>query len=237
MSITYEGITVEPTLTISASLSISGPATLNMQALFWEEDGSKTFKVIANSDAEIGRTVKVTINAETEIHTTITYSGIPLPDLPPTPVGNFQFNPISENMEVHPEVGNLHVHVTDQEGNPISGATVTSTLNPSNQPTLNGTTDSNGYVAFNEVIAGSYTIQAVKSGYVTGCEGVTVSPDQTKTETITLNKETTPQDGSTDGYPAITNETIFAVVLTVTVIAVAIGAYKLMKRREREVDK
>lgn len=140
-------------------------------------------------------------------------------------------------MEVHPEVGNLHVHVTDQEGTPISGATVTSTLNPSDQPTLNGTTNSNGYVAFNEVVAGSYTIQAVKSGYVTGCEGVTVSPDQTKTETITLNEKTTPQDGSTDQYPVVTSEAILAVTLTVVVIAVVIGVYKRIKRREREVEK
>lgn len=81
--ITSEGITVEPTLTISASLSVSGPATLDAGSLFWESDGSKTFKVTANSDAEMGRTVKVTINAETEIHTTITYSGIPL-TRPPT---------------------------------------------------------------------------------------------------------------------------------------------------------
>jgi len=114
----------------------------NTNSLLWESDGSKTFKVTANSDAEIGKTVKVTINAETEIHTTIAYSAIPLPDLPRIEVGTFQFDPIVESMDVRSEVGNLHVYVTDLEGNPISGVAVTSTLHPNDQPTLNGATDS-----------------------------------------------------------------------------------------------
>jgi len=192
--ITYNGVTVEPTLTISASLNISGPADSITQDLLWESDGPKTFNVTANSDAEIRKTVNVTINAKTEIHTTITYSGFPLPDLilPRTTLGSFQFDPIVESMEVHPEVGNLHILVTDQEGIRISGATVNSTLNPSDQPTLNGTTDSSGYVVFDEVIAGFYKIEATKSGYVTGSQQLIVSPDQTKTEIVTLNKKTTP---------------------------------------------
>jgi len=84
------------------------------------------------------------------------------------------------------ETGSLHVYVKDSNSNPIPGASVISTSQPSGQTQLSGITDSSGFIGFNGVRAGSYTIQAGKSGYQRSSSSVTVSSGQTTTATITL---------------------------------------------------
>ena len=85
-----------------------------------------------------------------------------------------------------PETGNLYIYVKDSNNNPISGATVQSASQPSGQSQLTGTTDTNGYIAFDNILAGSYAVEAFKSGYITSTKSVTVTADQTRTETMTL---------------------------------------------------
>ena len=62
-----------------------------------------------------------------------------------------------------PETGNIQVTVTDQNGNSVSGATV-SADGPSS---LSGTTDTSGSVSFDGVQIGEWSITAQKSGYST----------------------------------------------------------------------
>jgi len=58
-----------------------------------------------------------------------------------------------------PAVGyTVVIHVYDEEGNPIEGASVT--LN-----TFSGTTDENGGVIFEDVPEGEYTLTVEKEGY------------------------------------------------------------------------
>jgi uncharacterized repeat protein (TIGR02543 family) len=85
-----------------------------------------------------------------------------------------------------PETGNLQIYVKDSNNNPISGTTVLSASQPSGQSQLSGTTDTNGYVTFNNILAGSYSVEASKSGYITSTKSVTVTSDQTTTETMQL---------------------------------------------------
>jgi len=84
--------------------------------------------------------------------------------------------------------GNLNIYVKDADGNPIAVATVTSTSQPSGQTALSGTTDANGLVVFNNILAGSYTIKASKTEYEDKAWTVTVIAGQTTTDTVTLSK-------------------------------------------------
>src|SRR3990170_4123423 len=90
-----------------------------------------------------------------------------------------------------PETGNLYIYVKDSNNNPISGATVQSASQPSGQSQLTGTTDTNGYIAFDNILTGSYAVEAFKSGYITSTKSVTVTSDQRTTETIQLKPSET----------------------------------------------
>jgi len=76
---------------------------------------------------------------------------------------------------VSPAVGNLRVHVTDTKGQPIPEANVTSISQPSGVSPLGGLTNEEGYVDFNDILAGAYTVQASKTGYETRSGNIVVS--------------------------------------------------------------
>ena len=84
---------------------------------------------------------------------------------------------------------NNAIYVKDSN-NPISGANVSSTSQPSGQSALSGTTDNKGYLAFNDLKPGTYMIGASKSGYDADGKNATVKDGQTTTLTITLSKIT-----------------------------------------------
>jgi len=100
-----------------------------------------------------------------------------------SPIRELEVIPLDEGK------GGLHLYVKDSDGNPISGATVTSTSQPTEEPSLTGTTDGNGCVAFNNIVEGSYTIQVSRSGYATVTKTETVTANQIIADTIVLTKE------------------------------------------------
>lgn len=97
----------------------------------------------------------------------------------------------------------LKLVVQDSEGNPISGAEVSSTSQPSSQSTLSGTTGSDGSVTFNEVSQGSYSFQASKKGYESGSISISAVKGETTEKTILLTKE-----ASGGGIPGFSTESI-----------------------------
>ena len=102
--------------------------------------------------------------------------------------------------------GNLKIIVQDENENPISGATVSSTSQPSGQQALTGTSGVDGIVLFNDVHVGSYTFQASKSGYVTETGSVSVPTEETIELTISLQEKlSTPEEpsggGGIPGFP------------------------------------
>jgi len=101
---------------------------------------------------------------------------------------------ITLTIQLKEQVGTLKILVKDEEGNPISGATVTSTSQPSGQSSLSGTTGSDGSVTFTDVKSGNYTFQASKSEYVTKSGAVSAKVGETAELTITLEKETLPAE-------------------------------------------
>lgn len=83
----------------------------------------------------------------------------------------------------------LTINVIDDGEDAIQGAWVYSTETPSGQPSLDGQTDENGEVSFNELITGSYTFVIHKTGYLNATIGQTFANAGEITLTVTLNDE------------------------------------------------
>jgi hypothetical protein len=84
-----------------------------------------------------------------------------------------------------PTQGNVSGKITDtDDGNPLSGVTVSLSGNLGSY-----TTSSDGNFAFNDIVAGSYTITGVKTGYVSGSKTVTVVPERTVNGDFTMKKD------------------------------------------------
>jgi parallel beta-helix repeat protein len=98
-----------------------------------------------------------------------------------------------------PPMGSLQITVQDKDGEPINGATVSSTSQPSGQQTLSGSSGTDGSVLFSDLESGSYTFQASKSGYVTNSSSVSVSVGETTELIITIETEPEPEEEKTGG--------------------------------------
>jgi len=94
----------------------------------------------------------------------------------------------------------LKIIIKDEQNNPISGVAVSATSKPSGQPSLSGTTDSDGSVTFTDVKQGSYTFQASKSEYATKSGSVSAKAGETAELTITLEREA-KGGGGIPGFP------------------------------------
>jgi YVTN family beta-propeller protein len=121
--------------------------------------------------------------------------------------------------------GSLVVKVKDSSGGAISGVVVSSTSQPSGQTKLSETTGSDGSVTISNVAAGTYTLQASKSGYVTGTGTGSVAAGSSASVSITL--QTQPSGGggggSGGGVPGFPVE---ASVLGIIVVVVVLSARK-----------
>lgn len=131
-------------------------------------------------------------------------------------------------------LSNLSIHVRDSDGNPITGATVTSISQPTGQSAFSSPTDVNGYVIFCNIKAGSYAIRVSKSGYASASKTETVEANQTTTDTIALNKES-PIFPTIDGGIELWWVLIVAVVLIVIIGASWLGLKRT--RKEHGEDK
>jgi hypothetical protein len=87
---------------------------------------------------------------------------------------------------------NLKVKINDENGDPLSGATITSTTQPNGQTTLSGASGEDS-TSFNNVLPGSYMIQASKVGYITSKSSINVVKGTTTETTMTLS--VTPATG------------------------------------------
>jgi len=83
--------------------------------------------------------------------------------------------------------GSILIQVKSSDGNPVSNAAVSSTSQPNGQPPLSGTTNSEGYVEFRNVLAGSYAFVVDKSGFDTGRVQISVVNGQTATESVSMS--------------------------------------------------
>jgi hypothetical protein len=100
-----------------------------------------------------------------------------------------------------PTSGDLSVTVKDTNGNPVSGVSVSSTVQPGGQSVLGGTTGVDGVIVFNGVLLGSYTLQASKSGYVSKSEQFNVVAGTVNRISVTLQAQSSSVGGGIPGFP------------------------------------
>ena len=120
--------------------------------------------------------------------------------------------------------GTLIVNVKDSNGGAISGVVVSSTSQPSVQTKLSVTTGSDGSVTISNVATGAYTLQASKSGYVTGTGSGSVAAGSPATVSITL--QTQPSTGGGGGGGGVPGFPVEATVLGIILVVVALYARK-----------
>ena len=115
--------------------------------------------------------------------------------------------------------GSLRVDVKDSSGGVLSGVAVSSTSQPSGQTKLSETTGSDGSVTISNVAAGAYTLQASKSGYVTGTGTGSVVAGSSASISITLQAQ--PSSGGGGGIPGFSVEaTVLGIILVVVVLSI-----------------
>ncbi len=117
--------------------------------------------------------------------------------------------------------GDLLISVQDLDGTVLSDATVTSISQPSGQPQLSGITNITGHVMFSNVKAGTYVIQANKTGYDTTSHQITVIDGQTASNAINL----------APSAPGFFESTLIWVLLAVILVIIVIVTVLILKRR------
>ncbi len=124
--------------------------------------------------------------------------------------------------------GSIRGSVTDQDGNPLQGATVI-LYNSSGEEVDSKTTDSSGDFEFTGLDFDTYSIKATKEGYEDETEtGIEVTNDVPIVVPITLNEEVSPE-----GIPMW----IWAIIiLLVALLVIALLLLTRKKKKEEEVE-
>ncbi|MCX6653987.1 MAG: carboxypeptidase regulatory-like domain-containing protein [Candidatus Bathyarchaeota archaeon] len=102
-------------------------------------------------------------------------------------------------INLKPVLGKIRITVKDAGGNPVSGAAIASTTQPTGQSALSGTTGSEGTAEFSDIVLGSYTLQASKSGYISASTQGNAVAESITVLSITLQVQTS--GGGIPGFP------------------------------------
>jgi len=86
--------------------------------------------------------------------------------------------------------GTLLLQVIGSNGSPVTAATITSTTQPAGVQILSSTTNDSGYVAFQNIPAGNYTLQVAKTGYSTTTQTIQFAGNQMSKQNVMLSKDT-----------------------------------------------
>lgn len=87
--------------------------------------------------------------------------------------------------------GHLRVEIRDENGNSISGATLTSTSQPSGQTPCTSTSDTEGIFTFRDLKRGDYSFDATCNGYEDQSISTNILAGETSEVIITLEKKQT----------------------------------------------
>ncbi len=119
--------------------------------------------------------------------------------------------------------GAIQIRVLEDNGNPLSDATVTSQTNPSGATALNGITNATGYVTFTNAFEGNYTIQISKAGYEKQTQTIKLAGSQPANYTVNLAK-------------TASDITWILVIVVVVVIIVAVVLFLFIRKRRNAVE-
>jgi branched-chain amino acid transport system substrate-binding protein len=98
-------------------------------------------------------------------------------------------------------LGDLEIIVTDEKGEAINMASVSTTEQPEVQSALSGTTNNEGKVKFEDIKPGEYSVNAEKDGYSQETKKAYVERDDVSSISIRIEKEKT-QTGI-PGFPVL----------------------------------
>jgi hypothetical protein len=102
-------------------------------------------------------------------------------------IGNVQVNVDYNFAKVK---GTLLLQVIGSNGSPLTAATITSTTQPAGVQMLSSTTNASGYVTFQNIPAGNYTLQIAKTGYSTTTQTIQFAGNQMSKQNVILSKDT-----------------------------------------------
>jgi hypothetical protein len=83
-------------------------------------------------------------------------------------------------------IGGIQVRVTDTENNPLGGGKVVSDEQPDGQLKLEGLTDNNGDVFFQNIKSGEYEFYVSRFNYTETYITITVTPGQTTSTKVQM---------------------------------------------------
>ena len=120
---------------------------------------------------------------------------------------------VSVDLNYALQKGALVLQVVGSDGTPVSDAIVTSENEPAGVQSLNSVTNVTGYVSFNDIPTGNYTLQVAKDGYKTIAQTIQLTGNQTVTNNVSLSKNSS----NTVSVPLAAGIAVVAVVAVVAV--------------------
>ena len=123
--------------------------------------------------------------------------------------------------------GTILLVITETNGNPISGANVSLTVQPSGVLSVSGITDEAGFYAFNNVSTGSYNINAEKSGFESNSQVIVLEAGKTASVTISLTSKPSTILGLS---PPI----LIAIIVVVVILVVLLVVVAVRRRRAKK---
>ncbi len=147
----------------------------------------------------------------------------PKPSPTPTPTASTKTNSTTTSNTT----GIIQLRIEDYDGNPLSNATISSTVQPKGANVLTGVTNSTGYVIFTNVTTGQYSFNITRDGY----EGLS-TPINFKGSSTTMALALTAQTGGESSGDS-SSTTLILVVVVVIVMVLVIGLLLLKRRRSK----
>jgi hypothetical protein len=149
----------------------------------------------------------------------------PLPSATPTlrPTTTPTPNSKTNTTNTANNTGIIQLRIEDYAGNPLSNATIYSTVQPTGAATLSGVTNTTGYILFTNVTTGQYSFNITRDGY----DGLN-APINFKGQTIKTALALSAQNKDSSGD---SSSTTLIIVIVVVIVLVVLVLALVIKRR------
>jgi LPXTG-motif cell wall-anchored protein len=149
----------------------------------------------------------------------------PAPTATPQPTPTATPGPATTATTASNSTGIIQLRIEDYYGNPLSNATISSTVQPTGANVLTGVTNSTGYVIFTNVTTGQYSFNITRDGY----DGLSTPINFKGSSTSMLLALTAQNGGASTGGSSST--TLILVVVVVIVLVLVVGLLLVKRRR------
>ena len=100
-------------------------------------------------------------------------------------------------LSITPRTGTIKITLVDEKNSPVPSVTITTSMTPAGQVSLQGITSADGTATLNGIRIGAYSFNASKTGYKANTDEAQVVEDEMTTLKIVLTKD----NGGIPGYP------------------------------------